>query len=45
MHFQILIFAGFDELDAVAPHEVLQNAIRAKEGDRVELVTVHIMAR
>jgi putative intracellular protease/amidase len=40
MHFQILIFDGFDELDAIAPFEVLQDAIRAKEGDRVESVTV-----
>lgn len=40
MHFQILIFDGFDELDAIAPYEVLQNAVRAKEGSNVELVTI-----
>lgn len=40
MDFQILIFDGFDELDAIAPYEVLRDAVRAKEGDRVELVTV-----
>jgi transcriptional regulator GlxA family with amidase domain len=40
MHFQILIFDGFDELDAIAPYEVLQDAVRVKEGDRVDLVTV-----
>ena len=42
MHFQILIFDGFDELDAIAPYEVLQNAVRAKGGDCVELVTVEV---
>jgi len=40
MHFQILIFDGFDELDAIAPCEVLQNAAHAKRGSRVELVAV-----
>ena len=40
MHFQILIFDGFDELDAIAPYEVLQDAVRAKENDSVELITI-----
>ncbi|HTV39023.1 MAG TPA: DJ-1/PfpI family protein [Candidatus Sulfotelmatobacter sp.] len=40
MHFQILIFNGFDELDAIAPYEVLQHAVRAEGGHTVELVTV-----
>lgn len=35
MNFQILIFDGFDELDAIAPYEVLQNASSA--GAIVEL--------
>lgn len=39
MRFQILIFDGFDELDAIAPYEVLQNAAQAKVGATVELVT------
>ena len=38
MHFQILIFDGFDELDALAPYEVLHNAKSA--GAQVELVSV-----
>jgi transcriptional regulator GlxA family with amidase domain len=37
MRFQILIFDGFDELDAIAPYEVLKNAANA--GAIVELVT------
>jgi len=37
MRFQILIFDGFDELDAIAPYEVLKNASSA--GAIVELVT------
>jgi transcriptional regulator GlxA family with amidase domain len=40
MKFQILIFDGFDELDAIAPYEVLQNAVQAKMDAIVELVTV-----
>lgn len=39
MRFQILIFDGFDELDAIAPYEVLQNVAQAKTGAQVELVT------
>jgi transcriptional regulator GlxA family with amidase domain len=39
MKFQILIFDGFDELDAIAPYEVLQNASQAKADVIVELVT------
>jgi transcriptional regulator GlxA family with amidase domain len=40
MRFQILIFDGFDELDAIAPYEVLRNAVKARAGDSVELVTI-----
>jgi transcriptional regulator GlxA family with amidase domain len=40
MRFQILIFDGFDELDAIAPYEVLQHAVKGRAGDSVELVTV-----
>ena len=43
MHFQILIFDGFDELDALAPYEVLRNAVREKSGD-VELITIEPVA-
>jgi transcriptional regulator GlxA family with amidase domain len=39
MRFQILIFNGFDELDAIAPYEVLQNAAQAKADVIAELVT------
>jgi transcriptional regulator GlxA family with amidase domain len=35
----IVIFDGFDELDAVGPYEVLQNAVRAGIDATVELVT------
>jgi len=38
MRFQIIIFDGFDELDALGPYEVLQH-VRA-EGAIVELVTM-----
>lgn len=44
MQFQILIFDGFDELDAIAPYEVLQDAVRSKKGDSVDLVTVEAAA-
>jgi transcriptional regulator GlxA family with amidase domain len=40
MRFQILIFDGFDELDAIAPYEVLRNAVKVRAGDSVELVTI-----
>lgn len=40
MRFEILIFDGFDELDAIAPYEVLRNAAQAKADAVVELVTV-----
>ena len=40
MRFQILIFDGFDELDAFAPYEVLRNAVQKQAGSTVELVTV-----
>lgn len=39
MNFQVLIFDGFDELDAIAPYEVLQNAAQMKVDATVELVT------
>jgi transcriptional regulator GlxA family with amidase domain len=39
MNFQILIFDGFDELDAIAPYEVLRNAAQAKTDAAVDLVT------
>jgi transcriptional regulator GlxA family with amidase domain len=39
MRFQILIYDGFDELDAIAPFEVLHNAELAKTDAVVELVT------
>lgn len=38
MRFQILIYDGFDELDVIAPYEVLRNA--ASAGAIVELVTL-----
>ncbi len=40
MNIQIVLFDGFDELDAVAPFEVLQNAAAVGAGVRVELVTL-----
>jgi transcriptional regulator GlxA family with amidase domain len=39
MLIQIVLFDGFDELDVVAPYEVLQMAAAHREGWRVELVT------
>jgi transcriptional regulator GlxA family with amidase domain len=39
MLFHIVIFAGFDELDAIAPFEVLHNAATAGADARVALVT------
>jgi len=38
MRFQIVIYDGFDELDAIAPYEVLKNAARA--GAIVDLVAL-----
>ena len=40
MKAQIVIFDGFDEMDAVAPFEVLQNAAMAGADIQVELVTL-----
>ncbi len=40
MRFQILIFDGFDELDAIAPYEVLRRAVKGRVSDSVELVTI-----
>ncbi|MGH2486578.1 MAG: DJ-1/PfpI family protein, partial [Ktedonobacterales bacterium] len=39
MLFHIVIFEGFDELDAIAPFEVLQNAATLGADARVALVT------
>lgn len=39
MLFKIVVFEGFDELDAIAPFEVLKNAAAAGADARVELVT------
>jgi transcriptional regulator GlxA family with amidase domain len=48
MKVQIVIFNGFDELDAIAPFEVLQSAAAAGADVQVELVTLdgseHIVA-
>ena len=41
MLFQIVVFEGFDELDAIAPFEVLQNAALAGADARAQLVTVN----
>ena len=38
MHFQIIVFDGFDELDAIGPYEVLRNAKGTNAV--VELVTM-----
>lgn len=40
MKMQIVIFNGFDELDAIAPFEVLQNAAAAGADVQVELITL-----
>jgi transcriptional regulator GlxA family with amidase domain len=40
MRIAIVIFDGFDEVDAVAPYEVLQNAARGGADAEVELVTL-----
>lgn len=40
MKIQILIFPGFDELDAIAPYEVLKNAAEMGGDVQVELATV-----
>ena len=37
---QIIIFDGFDELDAIAPFEVLQTAMEIGAGIQAELVTL-----
>ncbi len=33
MRARILLFDGFDELDAIGPYEVLANALRGRDGD------------
>jgi transcriptional regulator GlxA family with amidase domain len=40
MTIQILLYDGFDELDAIAPFEVLRAAAARREGWQVELVTL-----
>jgi transcriptional regulator GlxA family with amidase domain len=40
MKLQIVLFEGFDELDALAPYEVLRRAEEAGADMRVELVTL-----
>ncbi len=37
MRFQIVVFDGFDELDAIAPYEVLRSAAAQRKGWVVEL--------
>ena len=44
MKTQIVLFDGFDELDAVAPYEVLRNAAAAGADLHVELATQHDVA-
>ena len=45
LHARILLFDGFDELDAIAPYEVLMNGLRGgAEGD-VAYVTLEGAAR
>ncbi len=41
MKVQIVVFDGFDELDAIAPFEVLKTAAEAGADVRVELVTLN----
>src|SRR5690349_8877861 len=40
LHIDIVLFPGFDELDAVAPFEVLQNARAAGADFHARLVTL-----
>jgi len=40
MKIQIVVFAGFDELDAIAPFEVLRDAMALGAALRVEMVTL-----
>jgi transcriptional regulator GlxA family with amidase domain len=41
MRIEIVVFDGFDEVDAVGPYEVLANARLAVDGLEVELVGAH----
>jgi transcriptional regulator GlxA family with amidase domain len=41
MRIGIVVYDGFDELDAVAPYEVLQNAVQHGCALEVKLVTLH----
>ncbi len=40
MKVQIVLFPGYDELDVIAPYEVLRNAARAGADVQTELVTL-----
>jgi transcriptional regulator GlxA family with amidase domain len=40
MNIEIVLFNGFDELDGIAPFEVLAGAARDRDGDEVALVTL-----
>jgi putative intracellular protease/amidase len=40
MNIRILLYEGFDELDAIAPFEVLRAAAAGREDWQVELVTL-----
>ena len=40
MKIQIIVFAGFDELDVIAPFEVLRDAMTLDAALRVEVVTL-----
>ena len=44
MLIQIVVFEGFDELDAIAPYEVLSMAAKRLPGWRVEFVTANGVA-
>jgi len=40
MLWQVIVFDGFDELDSIAPYEVLRNAAARKKDWKVELVAL-----
>src|SRR5512146_2648356 len=40
MRAEIILYDGFDDLDALAPHEVLRRAAAVRDDFSVELVTV-----
>lgn len=45
MHVEILLFEGFDELDAIAPYEVFRLASRRSDGIDARLVTLEATDR